>query len=100
MATEMARVLKVSHRDGNILSDVIRECFDSGQLRVMTRGEPLNVDGAHVGIIGHITRDELLRYLNDTEMANGFANRFMWICVRRSKTLPFGGDTDDEHISQ
>ena len=27
-------------------------------------------------------------------MANGFANRFLWICTRRSKLLPHGGRAD------
>jgi hypothetical protein len=42
--------------------------------------------------LGHITKEELLRYLNETESANGFANRFLWLMVRRSKQLSFGGD--------
>jgi hypothetical protein len=47
---------------------------------------------AHVSIVGHITRAELLRHLTETEAANGFANRFIWLMVRRSKELPFGGE--------
>jgi hypothetical protein len=42
-----------------------------------------------------LTRDELRRHLDSTEVANGFANRFLWICVRRSKVLPLGG-----HLSE
>src|SRR5262249_43220363 len=45
----------------------------------------------HISLIGHTTRQELLRYLTQTEAANGFGNRFLWACVRRSKYLPFGG---------
>jgi hypothetical protein len=33
-----------------------------------------------------------LKYLNETEQANGFANRILWAAVRRSKLLPDGGD--------
>jgi hypothetical protein len=29
--------------------------------------------------------------MDETEAANGFGNRFLWVCVRRSKTLPEGG---------
>ena len=47
--------------------------------------------GAHISIIGHITKEELLRYLGETEQANGFANRILWVCVQRSKLLPRGG---------
>jgi hypothetical protein len=32
-------------------------------------------------------------------MANGFANRFLWVCVRRSKLLPFGGDLSENDIA-
>jgi hypothetical protein len=34
----------------------------------------------------------LLKYLNATEQANGFANRILWAAVRRSKLLPDGGE--------
>jgi hypothetical protein len=37
----------------------------------------------------------LLRLLKDTEAFNGFANRFLWICVRRAQLLPDGGCTLD-----
>lgn len=56
----------------------------------MTKNSPAKATGAHISIIGHITRLELLRYLTDTEAANGFGNRFLWFCVKRSKSLPFG----------
>ena len=29
--------------------------------------------GGQISIIGHVTKDELLRYLSDTEAGNGFA---------------------------
>src|SRR5439155_25377754 len=49
--------------------------------------------GAHISVIGHATRPELKRDLTDTEAANGFGNRFLWLCSRRSKCLPEGGGT-------
>ena len=44
-------------------------------------------------MIGHITREELRRNLTETEAANGFGNRQLWIAVRRWQVLPKGGDT-------
>lgn len=44
-----------------------------------------------MSFIAHITAIELTRLLSQTDAANGLANRFLWICVRRSKELPFGG---------
>jgi hypothetical protein len=32
-----------------------------------------------------------LLHLSTTEAGNGFGNRFLWLNVRRSKSLPFGG---------
>ena len=88
---EFASVLKMVVREGNTLSPVIRAAWDSGDLRIMTKNSPAKATGAHISIIGHITRDELLRHLDSTEAANGFANRFLWCAVRRSKLLPEGG---------
>jgi hypothetical protein len=38
--------------------------------------------------------DELRQSLDETSMSNGCANRFLFICVRRSRVLPFGGALD------
>jgi hypothetical protein len=42
--------------------------------------------------------DELRRDLDFTEAANGFANRFLWVAVRRSKYLPEGGHLDEKDL--
>ena len=62
----------------------------------MTKNSPARATGAHIGILGHACREELLRYLNSTEAGNGFANRFLWICAKRSKVLPDGGALREE----
>jgi hypothetical protein len=92
---ELASTLKVMSREGNTLSPIIREAWDSGTLRTMVRRAPLSVFDAHIAIIGHITIEELRRYLTETEAANGFANRFLWACSRRSKCLPEGGNLSE-----
>ncbi|MFI5324421.1 MAG: hypothetical protein ACHQ6U_13055, partial [Thermodesulfobacteriota bacterium] len=89
---ELAQTLKVLSREGNTLSPLIRLAWDSGDLHSLTKNNPGKATGAHVSIIGHITRQELVRGLSEIETGNGFANRFLWVCVRRSKSLPFGGD--------
>jgi hypothetical protein len=89
---ELAGLLKVMSRDGNNLSPVIRQAWDGGRLRSLTKNNPTKATDAHISIIGHVTRTELLRYLTQTEAANGFANRFLWLLVKRSKLLPRGGE--------
>jgi Protein of unknown function (DUF3987) len=92
--SEFANVLKVMTREGNTLSRVIRDGWDRGNLGTMTKNSPARATGAHISIVGHVTADELCRYLNATESANGFANRFQFICVRRARLLPHGGNLD------
>ncbi len=85
---------KSTRRDGNTLSAVFRQCFDTGDLRIANKNSPALATGAHVSCIGHITKQELARTLTETECANGFGNRILWVCVQRSKELPHGGNTD------
>jgi len=92
LESEFASTLKVANRDGNILSPIIRNAWDKGNLQTLTKNSPCKATDTHISIIGHITREELLRYLNSTETSNGFANRFLWLCVKRSKALPFAGE--------
>jgi hypothetical protein len=96
---EFANVLKVMTHEGNTLSPVIRSAWDGGNLRSMTKNSEARATGAHISIIGHITRDELRRLLTETEGANGFANRFLFLGVQRSKCLPEGGSLDAENLN-
>jgi hypothetical protein len=88
---EFARVLRVCERESNTLSAIIRQAWDSGKLNTLTRSKRATATGAHISVIGHITENELRKELSDTAAANGFANRFLFGCVRRSQELPEGG---------
>jgi hypothetical protein len=89
--TEFASTLRVMGREGNTLSATIRQAWDTGNLRVLNKNSPAQATGAHISILGHITGDEVRRYFDTTEAGNGFGNRFLWACVKRSKLLPEGG---------
>ncbi len=89
--SEFASLLKVATRSGNTITANIRNAWDSGDLQSMTLNNPMRATGAHISIVGHVTRTELLKDLSETESANGFANRFMFFSVRRTRLLPEGG---------
>ena len=91
MLPEFASLLSVMRREGNTMSAVIRQAWDGGRLEVRTRKEPLSIDNVNISMIAHVTPEELLNSLTATDRANGFANRFLILCVRRSKFLPEGG---------
>jgi hypothetical protein len=89
--SEFAAVLKVMTREGNTLSTILRQAWDGGKLATLTRHSPLKATGAHISIIAHVTMDELLKRLSEADTHGGFTNRIVWLLVRRSKALPFGG---------
>ena len=89
--SEFVLPLRSAAREGNTLSARLREAWDSGNLSTLTKNCPARACGAHVSLIGCITRAELSRGMAETELLNGLANRFLWVAVRRSKLLPFGG---------
>jgi len=95
---EFAGVLAVTERHGNTLSALVRKAWDGGILATMTRSNPLRATGAHISIIGHVTEDELRARLTCTDAANGFANRYLFPLVKRSKVLPFGGDALEDGV--
>lgn len=97
---EFASALGVAERSGNILSPLIRQAWDGDKLSTLTKNSPLCATGAHISIIGHITTQELRARISRTDLANGFANRFIFALVRRSKNLPFGGNLSDHELVQ
>jgi Protein of unknown function (DUF3987) len=98
---EWSRILAVGSRDGATLSQILREAWDGQRLEVRTRTRrSLVADRSHLCLIGHITLEELRRTLTRTEMANGFANRHLFVSVSRSKLLPSGGNLDEASVSR
>jgi len=97
---EFGNALAVMERPGNTLSAVIRKAWDGGTLSTLTKHSPMRATNPHISIVGHITIDELRARITRTEMANGFANRFLYALVRRSKLLPHGGHLLEPEIER
>jgi len=91
---EFAGALRVMERAGNTLSPVLRDAWGTSKLQTLTKNSPIKATDSHISIIGHVTDAELRAVLTKVEMANGFANRFLFARVRRSKLLPHGGHLD------
>ena len=92
--SEFAGMLRIMARDGNSLSAVLRDCYDGKDLRIMNKNSPETATAPHISLLGHCTAEEIRRNLDDTSRANGFANRIIFICVDRSRELPFGADRE------
>jgi hypothetical protein len=91
LESEFGGVLDVARREGNNLSAKLRIAWDGDTLSSSSKANPIYATDPHVSIIGHITFHELLKKLGESDLANGFTNRFLWVCVRRSQHLPHGG---------
>ena len=92
--SEFARALIAAGRQGSTLSEIIRQAWDGDDLRVLTRTQ-LVVDGAHISLLGHITKAELRKQLTTMDMGNGFANRMLFVLARRSRLNPRGDTAPD-----
>lgn len=96
--TEFTALLDHFQRKGNTLSPMIRDAWDSGNLRKLTTTNPKRATGAHICIMGHSTPEELTSRLTRSEVTNGFANRFLYVMVKRANLLPFGGDITESEL--
>lgn len=95
---ELGQMFRVMRREANPLSPVIRGLWDDGRAGNLTKNDPEKATGAHVSIVGHVTAAELAEGLDRAELANGFANRFLFVCTRRARSLPFGGSLSDAQL--
>jgi hypothetical protein len=82
--SEGSRLLKMCNRDGSVLSPTLRDAWDGASpLATLTKHNAERATGAHVSICAEITPADLRRHLDDVEVANGFANRFLYVAVER-----------------
>jgi hypothetical protein len=96
--TEFGSVLRCLRRENNTLSAVMRKAWDGESLDSKVKGSPIKATDPHISMMGHIKVEELLKYLDEVEVFNGFGNRILWVCVRRQKELPFSTDPDLSEI--
>jgi hypothetical protein len=87
--TEFSQPLKMFRREGNVLSDVLRDAWDGKRiLATLTKNSPIRATEAHASLVGHTTPADLRTHLADLDIANGLANRFLIVAVERTKLVP------------
>lgn len=97
--SEFSGVLGKARREGNVLTQTLRDAWDGTRLSTLTRkSSKLVATGHHVVIIGHVTPTELRASLSESDLAGGLMNRFLPVHSHRSKRLPAGGSTPSEVV--
>jgi hypothetical protein len=97
--SEFSSVLKVLKREGNTLSEILRQAWDNGDLNTLAKNSKTKATNAHISLIGHVTNQELRKELDEVSYANGFGNRILWCLVRRSKYLPRGSQVPETELN-
>ncbi len=99
LESEFGGMLSVMKRHGS-LSRVLRDAWDGKDLKSMPKKDAMRATAPHISVVGHVTAHELRKNLNGLSISNGLANRFLFLCVKRSKLLPRGGNLDDAVVEQ
>jgi hypothetical protein len=98
--SELGAALRACQRQGNTLSSVLRAAWDGWTLEPLTKSDRIRATDPHICLIAHITREELNQLLTSSDIWNGFANRFLWVAVRRAKAVAFPKAMADEDVKR
>jgi hypothetical protein len=93
--TELASAFKAANRENSILSQTLREAWDGKTLRTMAKNAARIATDPHLSIVGHVTRQELVKVARESDIFGGTMNRFLFLLSERARLLPHGGDLDD-----
>lgn len=94
METELGRLLAAMSRSNTTISQLMRNAYDGAPLSRRVAQERQYVPGHHIGLLAHVTPEELRELLTVTQARNGFANRFVFLAVHRTQQLPQAPDAE------
>jgi predicted transcriptional regulator len=81
---EIANILILATREGNIMSGNLRKAWDGDKVESRSRAKGKSTaTGYNVAFMGGVTPAELEKRLSGDDIANGWANRFLWFHSER-----------------
>jgi hypothetical protein len=86
---EMRGTLVAQSRDGSTLKDELKNVWDGRTIENNKYHCRERATDPHVGLIGHITPNDLAELATRADVGNGYFNRFLITAARRARTLPF-----------
>jgi hypothetical protein len=93
---ELATVLTIAGREGTNMSAVLREIWDGDDVQTHSRksGSVIARD-YHVAMIGATNPKDLVKHLTAEDLANGWANRFLWFWSEPPRPVEVPDMVDD-----
>lgn len=96
VTTEMGRVLANAARQNETLSYDMRDAWDGIPIGGRTRGAgKASVSGYHLDIMGATTPEDLVAKLTETDLRNGWANRWLWFWAEKD-SRPFDEERENK----
>jgi hypothetical protein len=95
--SELSTCFKHGRRENATLSEHLREAWDGEPMQIPNRkSNGLSASDYAISLVGDITPEMLERLMGGggTEGFDGWANRFLWAKVKRSRFLDEGGNID------
>jgi len=96
--SEFSGVLAQAKREASVLTSVLRDAWDGRRLSTPNKNTPCSATSAHFVVLGHITREELTKLLTNTDIKNGFANRFMMVYSARQRIVDDPQPTEESAV--
>ncbi len=97
---ELASVLRVAHREGSTLSELLRKAFDGELLKNRTRKHGELIASRYLlAALASITATELRQLLDTVSIENGLGNRLLWLWSELTTMLPFGASIDRVRVA-
>src|SRR5262249_18296481 len=97
---EFGAVLRACQRQGNNLGMILRVAWDGLTIAPLTKHEKVKASDPHICLIAPVTKPELKALLSPSDVWNGFANRFLWLAVRRAKIVPFPAPMPNDDVAR
>lgn len=98
--SEFAGTMAMMERQGNSLSRVVREAWETSDLQSLSRHSPLAATGAHISVVGHVTPGEFRIKTTEAQILGGTVNRFIPTASRRTKLRPDGGNIPADTLAE
>ncbi|MGZ6644904.1 MAG: hypothetical protein ACXVFT_24125 [Solirubrobacteraceae bacterium] len=99
MAREFSAVLKAAAREANTTTEVLREPWNGHDLETAAKNTPARATRPRVSLLAQVTAADLRRHLTNTDVLDGFVNRFLLAGLRRSKSLPASRSLANEALT-